>query len=83
MLRFFANAFRAILAVALVVLAIAVAPTVAKAFAHSRASNVEAAQNQPVVDQSCSAFEARFLDPACDQVHVKKAAHTKHRLAHK
>ncbi len=83
MLRFFANAFRTILAAALVVLVIALAPTVGKAFAHSRASNAEAAQNRPVVDQSCSAFEAWFLDPACDQVHVKKAAHTKHRLAHK
>ncbi len=83
MLQFFANAFRTILAVALVVLAIALAPTVGKAFAHSRASDVVAAQNEPPVDQSCSAFEVRFLDPACDQVHVKKAARTKHRLAHK
>jgi hypothetical protein len=83
MLRFFANAFRTISAVALVGLAVALAPTVGKAFAHSHATNAQTTQNEPVVEQSCAAFEAWFLDAACGQVHVKKAAHTKHRLAHK
>ena len=83
MLRFFANAFRTITVVALVGLAIAVAPTVGKAFAHSHRANAGTTQNQSVVEQSCTAFEARFLDTACSQVHVRKAAHTKHRLAHK
>jgi hypothetical protein len=81
MLRFFANAFRAILAVALVVLAAALAPTVGKAFAHARTPDGEAALHQPVTE-SCAAFEAWFLDPACDQAHVKKVAHTKDRLGH-
>jgi len=83
MLRILASAFRLIFAVALVVLAIALAPTVGKAFAHSRATNAETTQNQSVVEQSCTAFEARFLDASCGQVQVRKAAHTKHRLAHK
>ena len=83
MLRVLANAFRMIVAVALVGVAIALAPSVAKAFAHSRTTNGEAASNQPVVEQSCAAFESWFLDPACDQVHVKKVVHTKDRLAHK
>jgi hypothetical protein len=83
MLRFFTIAFRTITVVALVGLAIALAPTVGKAFAHSRTTNAETTQNQSVVEQSCTAFEARFLDAACSQVHVRKAAHTKHRLAHK
>jgi hypothetical protein len=83
MLRFFANSFRLISTVALVGLAIALVPTVGKAFAHSRTTNSEAAVKQPIAEPSCTAFEARFLDPACSQVHVKKAAHTKHRLAHK
>jgi methionine-rich copper-binding protein CopC len=81
MLRLFANVFRTVLVVALVLLAIALAPTVGKAFAHSHARNSEVVLNQPVVDQSCAPFEAWFLDPACDQVHVKKVVHTKHRLA--
>ena len=83
MLRFFANAFRTVLALAFVGLAIALAPTVGKAFAHSHATTAETTQNQPVFEQSCLAFEARFLDPACSQVHVKKAARTKHRAAYK
>ena len=82
MLRFFANAFRTITVVALVG-AIALVPTVGKAFAHSRTANAGTTQNQSVVEQSCTAFEARFLDATCSQVHVRKAAHTKHRLAHK
>jgi hypothetical protein len=83
MLRFFTIAFRTITVVALVGLAIALAPTVGKAFAYSRTTNAETTQNQSVVEQSCTAFEARFLDAACSQVQVRKAAHTKHRLAHK
>jgi hypothetical protein len=82
MLRFFANAFRAILLAAIVVLAIALVPMVGKAFAHSGTTNSESALNEPVVDQSCAAFEAWFLDPACGQVHVKKAPQPKHRSAH-
>jgi hypothetical protein len=86
MLRFLANAFRTILVAALVVLAIALVPTLGKAFAHSRTMNSESTLNQPVVG-SCAAFEAWFLDPACGQAHVRqphvsKAAQTKHRLAH-
>ena len=83
MLRFFTNALRTITVVALVGLAIALVPTVGKAFAHSRTANAGTTQNQSVVEQSCTAFEARFLDATCSQVHVRKAAHTKHRLAHK
>ena len=83
MVRFLANAFRIISAVALIVLAIALAPTVGKAFAHSRTNNGEPALSQAVAEQSCAAFEAWFLDPACSQGQVKKAARTKHRLAHK
>jgi hypothetical protein len=45
MLRFFANAFRTITVVALVGLAIALAPTVGKAFAHSRTTNAETTQS--------------------------------------
>jgi len=62
--------------------AIVLAPSAGKAFAHSR-TNGEAASNRPAVEQSCAAFESWFLDPACDQVHVKKVVHTKDRLAHK
>ena len=83
MLRFFTIAFRTITVVALVGLAITLAPTVGKAFAHPRTTNAETTQNQSVVEQSCTAFEARFLDAACSQVHVRNAAHSKHRLAHK
>jgi hypothetical protein len=88
MVRFFANAFRLILVVALVVLAVALAPTVGKAFAHARSAGGEVALNQPVVGEPCAAFEAWFLDPACSQVQIiqaqaSKAARAKHRLAHK
>jgi hypothetical protein len=83
MLGFFANAFRAISVVALVVLAIGVAPTVGKAFAHSRSTTSEATLNQPNADQSCGSFEAWFLDPTCsNKAQVKKAARTKRHLAH-
>lgn len=85
MFQFFANAIRTISAVALVVLAIALAPTVGKAFAHSRPTiNDMAKLDQPVADQSCAAFEAWFLDPACsNKGHAKKVARTKRHLAHK
>ena len=83
MLQFLANAFRTIPAIALVVFAIAVAPTVGKAFAHSRTTIDEPAKfDLPLADQSCAAFEAWFLDPTCRQTHVKKVARTKHQLAH-
>jgi hypothetical protein len=84
MLRFFSIAFRTISAGALVLLAIAVAPTVATAFAHTRPAISDAASlDQPVADQACAAFEAWFLDPACsNKGHAKKAARAKHRLAH-
>jgi hypothetical protein len=35
-----------------------------------------------MADQSCAAFEVWFLDPACSKVRPKKAARTKHHLAH-
>jgi hypothetical protein len=82
-LRFFANAFRTILVAAIVVLAIALVPIVGKAFAHSGTTNSVSALNEPVVNQSCAAFEAWFLDPACGQAHVKKAPQAKHRAARK
>jgi hypothetical protein len=67
---------------ALVVLAIAVAPTVGKAFAHSRPTiNDTVNVKETVAEQSCAAFESWFIDPACSKVHAKKAARTKHRLA--
>lgn len=84
MLGVFANAFRAISVVALVVLAIGAAPTVGKAFAHSRSTTGEAALNQPIAEQSCGSFEAWFLDPACsNKAQVKKAERTKRHLAHR
>lgn len=83
MLRLFANALRMISAAVLVVSAIGLVPMVGKAFAHSGTANSGPALNQPVVDQSCAAFEAWFLDPACSQAHVKKAPQAKHRSAHK
>lgn len=72
----------AITAAAFVVLAIAFAPVAATAFAHSRAAINEATPKQPVAEQSCAAFEAWFLDPACSKVRPKKAGRTKHHLAH-
>ena len=75
MLQFLANAFRTISAIALVVFAIAVAPTVGEAFAHSRTTIDEPAKlDLPLADQSCAAFDAWFLDPTCRQTHVKKVA---------
>jgi hypothetical protein len=71
-------------AVALVMLAIALAPAVPTALATARATitNDDANLNEPVAEH-CAAFEAWFLDPACTQVHAKKAMRTKHHLAHK
>jgi hypothetical protein len=83
MLRFLVKGLRIIAAAALIVAAVAVMSTAGRAFAHSRTSGAEVALNQPAAGQSCAAFEAWFLDPACSQGHVKKAAHAKHRLAHK
>ena len=72
----------AISAAAFVALTIAFAPTVATAFAHSRPTINEATPKQPVAERSCAAFEVWFLDPACSKVRAKKAARTKHHLAH-
>jgi hypothetical protein len=71
-------------AVALVMLAIALAPAVPTALATARATmnNDDAKLNQPVTEQSCSAFEVWFLT-GCRQAHVNKAVRTKQRLAHK
>jgi hypothetical protein len=81
MLRFLANAIRTISAAALLVLAIALAPTVEKAFAASRPTFNQATLNRPLAQQSCAAFEDWFLDPTCSKVHVKKLARKKHHLA--
>jgi hypothetical protein len=73
-------------AVAFVTLAIALAPNVPAALATARSTTAQddAKSNQPLAEQSCAAFEVWFLDPTCrQQAHVKKAARTKHRLAHK
>ena len=71
-------------AVAFLMLAIALAPNVPAALATARttASKDDAELNQPLVQQSCAAFEVWFLDATCRQVHVKKATRTKHHLAH-
>jgi hypothetical protein len=70
-----------ILAVVFVVVALAFAPTVATAFVNSRPTINEATANQPFTEQSCAAFEAWLLDPACSNAHVKKVARTKRHLA--
>jgi hypothetical protein len=72
-------------AVALVMLAIALAPAVPTALATARATmnNDDAKLNQPVAEQSCSAFEVWFLNAGCRQAHFNKATRTKQRLAHK
>ena len=58
-------------------------PTVEKAFATSRPTiKGEAKWSQPRAEQSCAAFEVWLLDPSCGKVHVKKAARTKHHVAH-
>jgi hypothetical protein len=70
---------------ALVMLAIALAPAVPTALATARTTTTtkdDATLNQPLADQPCAAFEAWFLDPACSKAHAKKAARTKHHLAH-
>ena len=72
----------AISAAALVALTIAFAPIAATAFAHSRPTINEATLKQPVSEQSCAAFEVWFLDPACSKVRAKKAARSRHHLAH-
>jgi hypothetical protein len=65
-----------------VVLAAAIAPMAATALAHSRTTIDEATPKQPIAEQPCAAFETWFLDPACSNVRARKAARTKHRLAH-
>jgi hypothetical protein len=72
-------------AVAFVMLAIALAPNVPAALATARLTTTQddAKSKQPLAE-SCAAFEVWFLDPTCrQQAHVKKAARTKQRLAHK
>jgi hypothetical protein len=72
-------------AAALVMLAIALAPAVPTALATARTTTTtkdDATLKQPLADQPCAAFEAWFLDPACGKAHAKKAARTKHHLAH-
>jgi hypothetical protein len=75
-------------AAALAMVAIALAPNVPTALATAPATvaNDDAGQdvnlNQPATKQSCAAFEVWFLNPACSKAHVKKAARTKHHLAH-
>ena len=71
-------------AAAFVMLAIALAPAVPTAVATARTTitNDDANLSQPLAEP-CAAFEAWFLDAACSQVHAKKAARTKHHLAHK
>ena len=65
-------------------LAIALAPHVPTALATARHSIDDAKLNEPVAVQSCASFEVWFLDSSCSQTqHVKKAARTKQRLAHK
>jgi hypothetical protein len=72
-------------AAALVMLAIALAPAVPTALATARTTTTtkdDATLKQPLADQPCAAFEAWFLDPACGKARTKKAARTKHHLAH-
>jgi hypothetical protein len=80
MLRFLSNAFRTMAAVALVGIAIALAPTLGNAFALSRQTNSKPALSQRVAEQSCAAFEAWFFDQGGNRGYVRQAAHTKHRL---
>jgi hypothetical protein len=63
-------------AVALVLLAIALAPGVptVRATVRTTATNDDAKLPQPLAQQSCEAFENWFLNPSCRQPHVKKAA---------
>ena len=71
MLRFLANAIRTISAAALVVLAIALAPTVEKAFATSHPTINQATLNRPLAQQSCAALEDWFLDSTCSKGSVR------------
>jgi len=71
-------------AVALVMLAIALAPAVPTALATARTTTTyegDPTLNQPLADQSCANFKVWFLDPACKHKRVKKSARMKH-LAH-
>jgi hypothetical protein len=71
-------------AVALLMLAVALAPGVPTVLARVGATTAinDAKLNEPLAQQSCEAFENWFLDPSCRQPHVKKAARTKKHLAH-
>jgi hypothetical protein len=63
-----------------VMLAITLAPNVptASATAHTTITTKDATLNQRPADGPCAAFEAWFLDPACNKPHAKKAVRVKH-----
>jgi hypothetical protein len=69
-------------ALAVVMLAVALAPGVPAVLATVRATTVkdDAKLNRSLAQQSCAAFETWFLDRSCRQPHVKKVARTKHQL---
>jgi hypothetical protein len=82
MLQYFGSAIRTVLAVALVMLAVALAPGVPTVLATVSATttNDDARLSRPLAQQSCDAFETWFLDASCTQPHVKKVARTKKHL---
>jgi hypothetical protein len=69
-------------AVGFVMLAVALAPGVPTVLATVGATtaNDDTKLNRPLAQQSCAAFQTRFLDPACRQPHAKKIARTKKHL---
>ena len=84
MLEFLGSAIRTVLAVALVMLAVALAPGVPTVLATVRTTTTtdDAKLNQPLAQQSCETFETWFLDASCRQPHARKVAQTKKHLAH-
>jgi hypothetical protein len=80
MLRYFGSAIRTVLAVALVMLVVALAPGVPTVLATATTTNDDARLSRPLAQQSCDAFETWFLDASCTQPHVKKVARTKKHL---
>jgi hypothetical protein len=78
MLQYFGSAIRTVLAVALVMLAVALAPGVPTVSATT--TNDDARLSRPLAQQSCDAFETWFLDASCTQLKVKKVARTKKHL---
>ena len=81
MVEFLGSAIRTVLAVALVMLAVALAPGVPTVFATVRATTDDTQLNEPLAQQSCETFETWFLDASCRQPHAKKVARTKRHLA--